>query len=90
VPAKLGIAGALWVSRFTHAISLAMLIALGVHSPQLATLYWIGVGISAALLIVEHALVSPTDLSKVGLAFFTVNGVISLLLGALGILDVFF
>jgi 4-hydroxybenzoate polyprenyltransferase len=90
VPAKLGIAGALWVSRLTHAVSLAMLIALGVHAPQLATLYWIGVAISGALLVVEHSLVSPTDLSKVGIAFFTVNGVISLLLGALGVLDVFF
>jgi 4-hydroxybenzoate polyprenyltransferase len=90
VPAKLGIAGALWVSRITHAISLSMLIALGVHSLELSTLYWIGVAISGALLIVEHSLVSPTDLSKVGLAFFTVNGIISVLLGALGILDVFF
>lgn len=90
VPARIGIAGALWVSRITHAISLAMLIALGLHSPELSTLYWIGVAISTALLIVEHSLVSPTDLSKVGLAFFTLNGIISVLLGALGILDVFF
>ena len=36
-----------------------------------------------------HSLVKPTDLSKVGLAFFTVNGIISVLLGALGIIDVF-
>ncbi|MBC8108607.1 MAG: UbiA family prenyltransferase [Anaerolineae bacterium] len=90
VPAKLGIAGALWVSRITHAISLSTLFALGIHSPELSTLYWIGVAISAGLLIVEHSLVSPGDLSKVGLAFFTVNGIISVLLGALGILDVFF
>ncbi|CAN5326283.1 putative 4-hydroxybenzoate polyprenyltransferase [soil metagenome] len=90
IPSKLGIAGALWVSRLTHAISLSMLIALGLHSPELSTLYWIGVSISGGLLIVEHWIVSPGDLSKVGLAFFTVNGIISLLLGALGILDVFF
>ena len=90
VPAKLGIARALWVSRITHVISLSMLIALGLHSTELSTLYWIGVAISGTLLVVEHSLVSPTDLSKVGLAFFTVNGIISLLLGALGILDVFF
>jgi len=40
------------------------------------------------LLIVEHALVKADDLSKVGLAFFTVNGIISLLIGALGVTDV--
>jgi 4-hydroxybenzoate polyprenyltransferase len=52
-------------------------------------LYFIGVAIAAALLIVEQALVRPDDLSKVGLAFFTINGVISLIIGALGVIDVF-
>ena len=89
VPAKLGIAKALWISRLTHAFSLAMFIALGVVSPELSVLYFIGVGCAGALLVIEHALVRPTDLSRVGLAFFTINGVISLLLGTLGILDVF-
>ena len=43
------------------------------------------VSLAVVLLVVEHSLVKPTDLSKVGLAFFTINGVISLVLGALGI-----
>lgn len=90
VPSKFGIPAALWISRFTHLICIAMLVLLGLYSPALATLYFIGVGIAIALLIVEHSLVRPTDLSKVGLAFFTINGIISLLLGTLGILDVFF
>src|SRR5207247_212047 len=47
VPARLGIAKALWVSRFTHAICLGFLIALGLLSSQLGTLYFIGVGIAA-------------------------------------------
>jgi 4-hydroxybenzoate polyprenyltransferase len=89
VPAKLGINKALWISRLTHAFSLAMLIALGLVSRELSLLYFIGVACAAALLVIEHALVKPTDLSKVGLAFFTINGVISLLLGTLGIIDVF-
>jgi 4-hydroxybenzoate polyprenyltransferase len=89
VPVKLGIAGALWVSRLTHVTCVAMLVMLGRSSPALGTLYWIGVSIATLLLIVEHALVKPRDLSKVGLAFFTINGVISLLIGALGIADVF-
>jgi 4-hydroxybenzoate polyprenyltransferase len=89
VPSRLGIAQALSVARLTHVACVAMLVALGMSSASLGTLYWIGVTIATALLLIEHSLVKPTDLSKVGLAFFTINGVISLLLGALGIADVF-
>ena len=88
VPAKLGIARALWLSRLTHAACLGLLVLLGLSVPQLGVLFWIAVAMAAALLVVEHNLVKPDDLSKVGLAFFTVNGVISLMIGALGILDV--
>jgi 4-hydroxybenzoate polyprenyltransferase len=89
IPAKLGLARALRISRLTHVFSLAMLIALGLASPELSALYFVGVACAGILLVVEHALVRPSDLSKVGLAFFTINGVISLLLGTLGIIDVF-
>ncbi len=89
IPSKLGIGGALWVSRLTHVACVAALVTLGLVAPALSTLYFVGVGATVLLLVVEHALVKPTDLSKVGVAFFTINGVISLLLGTLGVLDVF-
>ena len=89
VPAKVGVGPALWVARFTHATCVAMLVLLGRSTPLLGTLYFVGVVAAVALLVVEHSLVKPTDLSKVNLAFFTFNGVISLLLGTLGIVDVF-
>ncbi len=89
VPAHSGIGKALWISRLTHAISATLLIVLGFSSPLLGTIYFTGAAIAIALLIVEHSLVNATDLSKVGLAFFTVNGIISLLLGTLGIINVF-
>lgn len=88
VPSKLGIGRALWISRFTHAASLGAMIMLGFSTNQLGTLYFIGVGLAAGLLVVEHRLVRENDLSKVGLAFFTTNGVISLAIGTLGVLDV--
>jgi 4-hydroxybenzoate polyprenyltransferase len=88
VPAKLGIARALWVARLTHVACVAFLVLLGVTTPELAMLYWIGVAIAVGLLVVEHSLVKADDLSKVSLAFFTVNGVISLLIGCLGVTDV--
>jgi 4-hydroxybenzoate polyprenyltransferase len=89
VPAKIGIGPALWVARLTHLACVGMLLMLGRSAPALGTLYLLGVGAAVALLVVEHSLVKPTDLSKVNLAFFTFNGVISVLLGTLGILDVF-
>ena len=47
-----------------------------------------GTNSPAVLMAVEHSLVKPNDLSKLGLAFFTINGVISVIIGTLGILDV--
>ena len=88
VPAKIGIGPALWVSRATHLLCVAMLVLLGLSSDRFGALYFVGVGAVVALLVVEHGLVKSTDLSKVNLAFFTLNGVISLLLGTLGVIDV--
>ncbi len=87
-PSRVGIAKALWISRLTHLFSLSMLVLLGLFTHQLGPLYFLGVGCAAILMLIEHSLVKPTDLSKVGLAFFTVNGIISVLLGTLGIVDV--
>ncbi len=89
IPAHIGIAAALWVSRITHLLSAALLICLGLIVPQFDLLYGIGAAAATILLIIEHSLVRANDLSRVGLAFFTVNGIISLVLGALGILDIF-
>lgn len=88
IPARIGIGPALWVARLTHLLSLAFMILAGIVSDQLDWIYFTGVGCAALLLIIEHSLVRPDDLSKVGLAFFTINGAISLLVGALGIIDV--
>jgi 4-hydroxybenzoate polyprenyltransferase len=89
IPARIGIGPALWISRVTHAGSAAMLILLGFSTPLFGPLYFSGVGCAIALLIVEHAMVRPDDLSKVRVAFFTINGIISIVLGTLGIIDVF-
>ncbi len=87
MPAKLGVAKALWVSRFTHVLSVALLVALGMASADLGTIWYTAVAVVAALLVVEHRLVRPDDLSKVSLAFFTVNGIIAVLLGLAGVVD---
>jgi 4-hydroxybenzoate polyprenyltransferase len=89
VPSKLGIGRALWIARFTHLLSIAATVAVGLSTRHLGTFYFIGVGLASLLLVIEHSLVRENDLSKVGLAFFTVNGIISLAVGTLGIIDVF-
>jgi 4-hydroxybenzoate polyprenyltransferase len=89
VPAAIGIGPALWIARLTHVLCIGMLVLLGLSTPLLGAIFFAAVAIVVLLLIVEHALVRADDLSKVGMAFFTMNGIISLLLGTAGIVDVF-
>lgn len=88
LPATIGVEPALWVSRLLHAISLAALIALGTISAHLGTAFAAGVLAVGGLLVLEHALVWRSESRRINMAFFTVNGVISLLLGTLGVIDV--
>jgi 4-hydroxybenzoate polyprenyltransferase len=84
IPAALGEGGAIAVSRGLHAITLLSLALVGLAVYQgdatASVLYWTGVLVVAALLTYEHALVRPGDLSRLDAAFFTMNGIISLLL----------
>ncbi len=88
MPARLGVAQSLWISRLLHAMSLALLIGLALVSAQLGPRFHIGIALVAALLILEHALVWRSKTNHIDMAFFTVNGIISVLLGVLGIWDV--
>ncbi|HPU27530.1 MAG TPA: UbiA-like polyprenyltransferase [Phycisphaerae bacterium] len=86
LPARMGPAAALWITRAAHAVTVVLLAAM-IPAAGLGWLYTAGVIIVAGLLVYENALVHPDDFSRVNLAFFTVNGVISLLLGVLTIAD---
>ena len=78
IPRRIGIRGALRVAKLLHG---AMIIALGalVVSFHLGALSVLGVLAVIALLVYEHGLVKPHDLSRVNAAFFTVNGYVSIL-----------
>jgi 4-hydroxybenzoate polyprenyltransferase len=84
IPAALGERGAIAVSRGLHALTLLMLALVGAGAyggdATASLLYWAGVLVVAALLLYEHSLVKPGDLSRLDAAFFTMNGIISLLL----------
>ena len=76
IPRHWGIRTALWVARLFHVIMLFLLIGL-VMAFGLGKLAMLGVSAVAVLLAYEHSLVSPDDLSRLNAAFFTMNGVIS-------------
>ena len=76
LPARFGIAPALMVTRIAHLLAVCLLIAVGV-TLGLGPLYYLGLAIVAALLGYENSIVHPDDLSRVNVAFFTLNGVIS-------------
>ena len=78
VPRYWGIAQALWIARLFHLLMLLLLIAL-VFAFGLGKLAVAGIVVVSLLLVYEHSLVSADDLSRLNAAFFTMNGVISVL-----------
>jgi 4-hydroxybenzoate polyprenyltransferase len=82
LPRKFGVARALTLAGLSHAAMVLFLLVLYAFSPLLGKLYLLGVFLTAGLLAYEHSLVTGDDLSRVNVAFFNVNGCISLLLMA--------
>ena len=87
MPAKIGNVHALLVSRLSHLVMIALLVMVGV-SAGLGIVYYCAVGIVAILITYEQSLVQADDLSKLNLAFFTLNGYISVGLFLLTLVDV--
>jgi 4-hydroxybenzoate polyprenyltransferase len=77
VPAALGVRASLRVALACHLVMLGLLLGLSAVSDQLGWVYLAGVAGVAVLLIYEHSLVRPDDLTRVNQAFFQVNGIIS-------------
>jgi len=77
IPRRFGIATALRITRVFHLLSVVLLVWLGI-ALGLGPLYYLGVAVVAALLAYENSIVSADDLSRVDMAFLTMNGVIAL------------
>lgn len=94
IPVKLGRYKALLLSSVLHVFSALVVLAAGYllaqRYPQFSWLQWIAAGIYIAMLYYQHTLVKPNDLSRVNRAFFTSNGIASVVFGALMILDIYF
>ncbi len=86
---RFGVRGVFWGARFAHVSTVVLLAAAG-WGLSLGLAYWLGVAAVAALLLWEHLLVRPGDLRRLDAAFFTVNGVISIVFFAFVLLEVAF
>ncbi|MEM7158332.1 MAG: UbiA-like polyprenyltransferase [Myxococcota bacterium] len=77
IPARFGIRGALWISALLHVATVGALVFLHV-SVGLGVAHLAGVGLIAAILVYEHWIVRPSDLSRLGKAFFDLNGYVAI------------
>ena len=84
LPARFGVAESLWISRACHFLVIVLLLAFGLGiggGLPLGPVYWLGFVIVVLLLVIEQSLVKPHDISKVNLAFMTMNGLVGLIFG---------
>jgi 4-hydroxybenzoate polyprenyltransferase len=86
IPVRFGVVGALVVSALLHVVTAGCLLAVGLSLGR-GPAYFAGVAIVAALLVYEHSLVKPGDLSKINKAFFDLNGYVSVGFLACTLLD---
>jgi 4-hydroxybenzoate polyprenyltransferase len=94
IPVKLGTVNSLRLSTVMHCISAIFIIAAGVllqrQLPDFQYFHWLGATVYIGLLFYQHTLVKANDLSKINMAFFTTNGIASVVFGTLVIIDAFF
>lgn len=87
IPSVLGKARALRVSEWLHVLSAGCVIAAGIYG-HFHFIYWIGIAVFVGMLVYQHSIVKPNDLSKVNIAFMTANGIASVVFGVLVIADI--
>ena len=78
VPARFGVPAALAISALMHFGTVVALLAVG-HAAALGAIYFLGVAIVLAIFVYEHAILRPSDLSRLDVAFFSLNGYVSLI-----------
>jgi 4-hydroxybenzoate polyprenyltransferase len=88
MPSWLGKAKALRVSELLHVLSTLCVAAAGIYG-GFGWLYWGGIAVFSGMLIYQHILVKPNDLSRVNLAFMTANGIASVVFAVFVIADLF-
>ncbi|MEO6595884.1 MAG: 4-hydroxybenzoate octaprenyltransferase [Planctomycetota bacterium] len=88
IPARFGARRAMWCSRALYIAAVSAFAAFGVLVP-LGKGFQVGVGLALALLVWQHRLLRPDDLSRIRMAFFTANGAIAIVMLLAGCLDLY-
>lgn len=92
IPAKLGVGGAVWVSRGLHLGAFALLVLAASfvgRETRFGPIFMVAVALVGVLLISEHVVLAKRGQAGLDMAFFTLNGVVSCVLGAAGVTDLF-
>lgn len=87
VPVKLGIKNALILSALLHVMSAVLLVIIGMVA-SFGILYWIGTSAFLLLLFYQHVIVKPNNMSRINLAFFSLNGIASVIFGIFAIAEI--
>jgi 4-hydroxybenzoate polyprenyltransferase len=88
IPSQLGVHNALKLSVIVHFITACLILGIGLYS-NFHPIYWIGASIFNILLVYQHLIVKPNDLSRINLAFGTTNGVASIVFAFFTILSIY-
>jgi 4-hydroxybenzoate polyprenyltransferase len=88
VPASLGTSAAAWISRLLHVAAFAFLIMAWRSEPRLGAIFGAGVVLTGGLLVAEHVILARRGEAGLDMAFFTLNGFVSVALGLAGVADI--
>lgn len=86
IPSRFGLAASLWIAKGFHLITAIGLFAL-FFMADLSWWYFTGLVLACGILVYEHAIVSPKDMSRVNVSFFTMNGVLSVVVFCFTLID---
>lgn len=86
IPSRFGISKSIWIARLFHIITIIMLLSL-IPIHNLNGFYIIGVITATAILLYEHSIVKPSDLRRLNIAFFNMNGYLSITVFLFTLLD---
>ncbi|MBN1990236.1 MAG: UbiA family prenyltransferase [Bacteroidales bacterium] len=89
IPAYFGRLKSLWIANFLHLVSVAALVLIGFAQAS-GLFYWIGASAFIALLIYQHLIVTPKDISRVNVAFGTLNGIASIIFMVFNIISFYY
>jgi 4-hydroxybenzoate polyprenyltransferase len=87
LPSRLGGERAFLLARVFHVLALCGFVAFGLLF-GLGAIYWVGIAAAAGLLLWQHSIVSPSDISRIDAAFFTANGILAAVVFLCGAIDV--